>query len=692
MIHFDLPKEQSSIIKVIGMGGGGSNAVNFMYGQGIEGVDFIICNTDSQALADSPIPNKVHLGPHLTQGLGAGAHPDIGRQATEESMEELKKILEVNTKMAFITAGMGGGTGTGGAPIVAKICRDLGILTVGIVTSPFSYEGRRRMKQAEQGIKNLKEYVDTLLVISNDKLRMQFGNLPFKAAFAKADNILATAAKCITDVINIHGVVNVDFADVCTAMRNGGVAILGSATADGENRSQKAIDSALSSPLLNDSEINGAKWILLNITSAEGEHEHTIDEMDTIQAYVQQQAGDECDVILGMGHDDTLGEKLGVTIIATGFEQRPIEQMTRAKKSTPKEERPKITVELGKAGEEKKLYDTPPLPFKEELTETPKTPEASEDPMAPKLVESDSGELPFDLSAPQSQAANEQAEAPQPQAEAGPAGEIPEKQLFTLQPEEPERPAGAPATPEATDDPVESGGYLSRPQHIYADEPEEDSPEAAQPEPPMQDDKPEMTLFYKEDEVQPQPQPETEDHFIEPEPEQQPEQPDPEPEPPARQPQPRTYEKRPEDNPFIARTVYPYPDYPRQQQDHPRHDPPAGRDNAGPRDAFSSNHSEADGNNRPGQPETPQSAMDQERVAAERTARLRQLSFDVTKMEDPYAVETVPAYIRKNVALNQNEEPSTDQPYSGYHIKKTADGKQTEISTINTFLDGKKPD
>src|SRR5690625_1198578 len=261
MIHFDLPKGKSSIIKVIGMGGGGSNAVNYMYEQGIEGVDFIICNTDSQALAESPIPNKVHLRPNLTQGLGAGANPEFGRQATEESMEELRKSLEVNTKMVFITAGMGGGTGTGGGPIVAKICKDLGILTVGIVTSPFSYEGRRRMKQAEEGIKNLKEYVDTLLVISNDKLRMQFGNLPFKAAFAKADNILATAAKCITDVINIHGVVNVDFADVCTAMRNGGVAILGSATAEGENRAQEAIDNALSSPLLNDSEIEGANWI-----------------------------------------------------------------------------------------------------------------------------------------------------------------------------------------------------------------------------------------------------------------------------------------------------------------------------------------------------------------------------------------------------------------------------------------------
>ncbi|HEY0750748.1 MAG TPA: cell division protein FtsZ, partial [Chitinophagaceae bacterium] len=232
MIHFDLPKEKSSIIKVIGIGGGGSNAVNHMYSQNIEGVNFIICNTDAQAIAQSNVPNKVQLGPHLTQGLGAGANPEIGRQATEESLEEIKRILEVNTKMAFVTAGMGGGTGTGGAPIISQICKDLGILTVGIVTTPFSYEGRKRQMQAEHGIKNLKQYVDTLLVISNDKLRHQFGNLKMREAFAKADNVLATAAKCITDVINSTGQINVDFADVCTVMKNGGVAILGNAACD----------------------------------------------------------------------------------------------------------------------------------------------------------------------------------------------------------------------------------------------------------------------------------------------------------------------------------------------------------------------------------------------------------------------------------------------------------------------------
>src|SRR5246127_664567 len=322
MIHFDLPKEQSSIIKVIGVGGGGSNAVNHMFAQQIEGVNFIICNTDAQAIAQSKVPNKIQLGPHLTQGLGAGANPDIGRQATEESLEEIKGILEVNTKMAFITVGMGGGTGTGGAPIISKICKDLGILTVGIITTPFSYEGKKRQMHAEEGIQAMKQYVDTLLVISNDKLRHQFGNLKMKEAFAKADNVLATAAKCITDVINSTGQINVDFADVCTVMRNGGVAILGNASVGGEGRAQRAIEEAMSSPLLNDNEISGAKWILININSAEGEHEFTMDEVDTIQAYLLASAGEGTDVILGMGYDNTLGDQIGITLIATGFEYK----------------------------------------------------------------------------------------------------------------------------------------------------------------------------------------------------------------------------------------------------------------------------------------------------------------------------------------------------------------------------------
>src|SRR5687767_12275280 len=352
MIHFDLPKEKSSIIKVIGIGGGGSNAVNHMYSQNIEGVNFIICNTDAQAIALSKVPNKVQLGPHLTQGLGAGANPEIGRQATEESLEELRSILEVNTKMAFVTAGMGGGTGTGGAPIISKICKDLGILTVGIVTTPFAYEGRKRQLQAEEGIKNLKQYVDTLLVISNDKLRHQFGNLKMREAFAKADNVLATAAKCITDVINSTGQINVDFADVCTVMRSGGVAILGNAAAEGENRAQRAIEEALNSPLLNDNDIRGAKWILININSAEGDHEFTMDEVEIIQNYLLNQAGEGTDVILGMGYDESLGDKLGITLIATGFEHKDPFTKSLPKKTEPTKEE-KIILTLGSTGVDK---------------------------------------------------------------------------------------------------------------------------------------------------------------------------------------------------------------------------------------------------------------------------------------------------------------------------------------------------
>ncbi len=374
MIHFEIPKNQSSIIKVIGVGGGGGNAVNYMYSLGIDGVDFIVCNTDSQALAQSPIPNKIQLGPHLTQGLGAGANPEIGKQAGEESIDDIAKILKVNTRMAFITAGMGGGTGTGGAPIVAKVCRDLGILTVGIVTTPFTYEGRKRLNQAQEGITRMREHVDTILIISNDKLRQQFGNLPFTQAFAKADNVLATAAKCITDLITVDGKVNLDFNDVQTVMKSGGVAILGSAVATGEDRARKAVEEALSSPLLNDSEIEGAKWILLNVTSASGDHEHTLDELEIIQGYVQEQAGNTCDIILGMGHDPNLGENISVTIIATGFHHQEIVAQFPEKK---KEEEPvKVVVELGQKDTEK-LIDAA----------AEAAPKVEADPYAPRLVE-----------------------------------------------------------------------------------------------------------------------------------------------------------------------------------------------------------------------------------------------------------------------------------------------------------------
>ncbi|MEY4703783.1 MAG: cell division protein FtsZ [Bacteroidota bacterium] len=362
MIHFDLPKEQSSIIKVIGVGGGGSNAVNHMFDQKIDGVDFIICNTDAQAIATSKVPNKIQLGPHLTQGLGAGANPSIGRQATEESLEEIKRILEVNTKMAFITAGMGGGTGTGGAPIIAQICKKLGILTVGIVTTPFGYEGRKRMHQAQEGINLLKDNVDTLLVISNDKLRHQFGNLKMKEAFGRADNVLATAAKCITDVINSTGQINVDFADVCTVMRDGGVAILGSAAASGEGRAQTAIECALTSPLLNDSDIRGAKWILININSAEGEHEFTMDEVEIIQNHLIEAAGEDTDVILGMGYDNSLGDQIGITLIATGFNH----QDPFAPKATEQE---KVEIEKVVFKLEEPVQPVASIPLTKELDE-----------------------------------------------------------------------------------------------------------------------------------------------------------------------------------------------------------------------------------------------------------------------------------------------------------------------------------
>ena len=363
MIQFDLPKQKSSIIKVLGVGGGGSNAVNFMFHQDIEGVDFIICNTDSKAIEQSPVPNKIQLGPHLTQGLGAGADPSVGKLATEESLEEIKKILEVNTKMAFITVGMGGGTGTGGAPIIAKICKDLGILTVGIVTTPFGFEGPRRQKQAEEGINQLKPLVDTLLVISNDKLRVQYGNLKMKEAFTKADNVLATAAKCITDVINSRGHIIVDFADVCTVMKNGGVAILGKAEVEGENRAQRAIEEALNSPLLNDNDIKGAKWILLNINSAEGDFECSMDELETISNILRERTGEHSDVIMGSGYDDTLGEKIGITLIATGFEGKdPFKKEEVKKEEAPMEDKIVVTLATDTA--------EPQMPTANDPTET----------------------------------------------------------------------------------------------------------------------------------------------------------------------------------------------------------------------------------------------------------------------------------------------------------------------------------
>ena len=318
MMEFLGSDTSAHIIKVIGVGGGGSNAVNHMYRQGITGVDFIICNTDNQALAMSPIPVKVQLGPELTEGRGAGSVPEVGKEACLESVAEIERILRNNTKMLFITAGMGGGTGTGAAPVIARIARDLGILTVGIVTVPFPFEGKRRFSQAMEGLEQLKKNVDTLIVISNDRLREVYGNLVLREAFSNADNILTTAAKAIAEIITVPGYINVDFADVNTVMRDSGVAIMGVGIAAGPDRARQAIDAALNSPLLEDNNIQGARHILLNITS--GTHEVTMDEIMEITDFVEAEAGPGTDVIWGNCYDETLGDQISVTLIATGFQ------------------------------------------------------------------------------------------------------------------------------------------------------------------------------------------------------------------------------------------------------------------------------------------------------------------------------------------------------------------------------------
>lgn len=315
MLKFDAPKEHASIIKVIGVGGGGSNAVTNMFNQGIKGVDFIICNTDNQALDRSPIPSKIQLG---DRGLGAGSIPQVGKNAAMENIEELKSLLEHNTKMLFITAGMGGGTGTGAAPVIAKVARELDILTVGIVTIPFSFEGRKRRQQAEEGIHELKEHVDTLLIISNDKLRDLYGNLKLSEAFQKADNILTTAARGIAEIITVTGYINVDFEDVKTVMKDSGKAIMGSAIAEGEDRALQAAEAVLSSPLLNDNNIDGASNILLYIAS--GGEEISMDEVSEITDYIQQKSGQKADIIWGTGIDEQLNNSISLTLIATGFD------------------------------------------------------------------------------------------------------------------------------------------------------------------------------------------------------------------------------------------------------------------------------------------------------------------------------------------------------------------------------------
>ena len=626
MIHFDLPKDQSSIIKVIGVGGGGSNAVNHMFSQNIEGVNFIICNTDAQAIAQSKVPNKIQLGPHLTQGLGAGANPAIGRQATEESLEEIKRILEVNTKMAFITAGMGGGTGTGGAPILAKICKDLGILTVGIVTTPFAYEGKKRIAQAEEGIMLLKSHVDTLLVISNDKLRHQFGNLKMKEAFNKADDILATAAKCITDVINSTGQINVDFADVCTVMSNGGVAILGSAAAEGENRAHEAIENALTSPLLNDNDIRGAKWILININSAEGEHEFTMDEVEVIQNYLLSQAGEDTDVILGLGYDNTLGAQIGITLIATGFEHKdPFNKKPAVDESATaaKDEKVVLQLDMNLEAPVQKAVQQPTLQFEDKRVESA-VPEQEEtkiaDPLMPILSEAQSVELPSTNTVEKSE------DAPVFFEISSFADQAPVIQFETDFISEPKQALAENKTPvtnkkedASNKSTLSSGGLPVKPVQIYAEEKPEflkstSKEEPLPQQPSTQNDEPaaEMQLVVKE--------------TLEAAEEKQ---------VPQEQAQP------------ILRTSV---------------EEPAMQDET----------------------------EDLRRRAMERISKLRNLSFNINAADPNNEFETVPAYLRRNMEMH-NQIADVESFYSNYTVKSD-DNNQAEISTINTVLDGKKPD
>jgi len=650
MIHFDLPKEQSSIIKVIGVGGGGSNAVNHMYSQNIEGVNFIICNTDAQAIAQSKVPNKIQLGPHLTQGLGAGANPNIGRQATEESLEEIRRILEVNTKMAFITAGMGGGTGTGGAPIVAKVCKDLDILTVGIVTTPFAYEGKKRLAQAEEGIKLLESHVDTLLVISNDKLRHQFGNLKMKEAFSKADNVLATAAKCITDVINSTGQINVDFADVCTVMKNGGVAILGSATGEGENRAQEAIENALNSPLLNDNDIQGARWILININSAEGEYEFTMDEVEVIQNYLLSRAGEGTDVILGLGYDNTLEASIGITLIATGFEHKdPFAKTINKKEEQKKEDKIVMSLEMPAKAEVKVQAVAPAEvpaaePVKEEIpvaelttAAIPAEPEKIvmqlASPEMPEVKEPviTTGNTSVDMKAltPEKPAEPVSATAPvffeiSSTADQSPVihFDIPETALPVKKEEEPKE---IPVTNviEATKDasmPVSSaGGYLAKPQTIYAYE------EKPQPESNTSEELTPLQSITKADE------PELEMQMVV-----------------------KDSHQAAEEKPNAPQTQHPL--------------------------ILSSVE----------EPALQDETEELRRRAADRIAKLRNLSFNINAADPNNEFESVPAYLRRNMELH-NSLADVESFYSNYQVK-TDDNNQAEISTINTFLDGKKPD
>ncbi len=626
MIHFDLPKQKSSIIKVLGVGGGGSNAVNFMFAQDIEGVDFIICNTDSKAIEQSRVPNKIQLGPHLTQGLGAGANPEVGKKATEESLDEIKRILEVNTKMAFICAGMGGGTGTGGAPIIAQICKDLGILTVGIVTTPFGFEGPRRMLQAEEGIRELKPYVDTLLVISNDKLRMQYGNLKMKEAFGKADNVLATAAKCITDIINSRGHIIVDFADVCTVMKNGGVAILGKSEVEGEDRAQRAIEQALSSPLLNDNDIKGAKWILININSAEGDHECTMDEVETVNDFLRMQAGEATDVIVGMGYDPTLDKKIGITIIATGFEHKdPFSKPAPSKKVAVQED--KIVMVLGETEKpaaavqlQLPVTEIAKDPFEphmqepviEEMTITVEHSRAifydEEKIVAEAAVEKEVCHFELSVDLPEDAAAPIVEKESVPEVAPVVKTEMEELVQFkvTEQPSQPE---------------VNRFGGLHKPNNIYAAVEENNVERFAAP---------------KVEEVKPTP---------------------------VKEPAPRLIEKE-EEMQLVMREAF-EPEAPKQ---------PIYVQASIPQDDTYIDENE-----------------EQKRRAAERIQKLRNLSFNMNTTDPNNEFDSVPAYIRRNMELFGTSFDSVENFYSKVTVGKDSNN-HTQLSTINTFLDGKKPD
>ena len=683
MIQFDLPKQKSSIIKVLGVGGGGSNAVNFMFKQDIEGVDFIICNTDSKAIEQSEVPNKIQLGPHLTQGLGAGADPSVGKLATEESLDEIRKILEVNTKMAFITVGMGGGTGTGGAPIIAKICKDLGILTVGIVTTPFGFEGPRRQKQAEEGIKQLKPLVDTLLVISNDKLRVQYGNLKMKEAFTKADNVLATAAKCITDVINSRGHIIVDFADVCTVMKNGGVAILGKAEVEGENRAERAIEEALNSPLLNDNDIKGAKWILLNINSAEGEYECSMDELESINTILRARTGEHSDVIMGMGYDETLGQKLGITLIATGFEHKdPFKKEEEKKAEAPVEEKIVMTLvtdqatspvatpaEVESKSEEPnntidnhfilqaqtKDFDdygsilTVDTLEEQDIEEEVFVNEDVNEEMNEALVAEEEVETDWAINAEisvHSAEYNEQvfeSETNLTEALMPTITDDAPVSVFVSVPDQEEEIIAEEATPEVfilnmeveSDNNMAPSFIINKPTNIYIDEQEiEEEISEVVINDVIEDVIEEVTaihqVVFENDLVEHQaPVVEFETSFrFEEEPTMQ-------------------LVMREESAPAIHHSNYDMP-----------------LDNA----------------------------EEQRKKVAERIQKLRNLSFNINNSSDPNnEFESVPAYVRRNMDLFGNTLASVENYYSKYTVEQD-ENNQTQISTINTFLDGKNPD